>query len=110
MTNPTTVDEYILAQSEQARPRLHELRSVIHEAVPEAAECISYGMPGYKLAGRGVYFAAAKHHCALYGVPLDEFATELRGYKTSKGTVQFPLDQPIPAGLVRGLVIAKLQP
>jgi uncharacterized protein YdhG (YjbR/CyaY superfamily) len=107
---PTTVDEYIAAQSDEARPRLRELRSIIREAVPEATESISYGMPAYKRGTSAVYFAAAKHHYALYGVPLADFASELRGYKTSKGTLQLPLDQPVPAELVRGLVLAKLQP
>ena len=107
---PTTVDEYIAAQSSEARPRLRELRSIIRDAVPEATESISYGMPAYKLEGRAVFFAAAKRHCALYGAPLGDFADQLSGYKTSKGTLQLPLDQPVPAGLVRGLVLAKLQP
>jgi uncharacterized protein YdhG (YjbR/CyaY superfamily) len=106
MPSHATVDEYIAAQSEAARPRLRELRSIIHDVVPAATESISYGMPAYKLGASAVYFAAAKRHCALYGVPL----AEVRGYKTSKGTLQLPLDQPVPAELVRELVLAKLQP
>jgi uncharacterized protein YdhG (YjbR/CyaY superfamily) len=103
---PKTVDAYIAAQSEEARPRLHELRAIIRDAVPEATESISYGMPAYKLGASAVYFGAAKRHCALYGVPLEG----VQGYKTSKGTLQLPLDQPVPAELVRGLVRAKFQP
>lgn len=104
----TGVDEYIAAQATASQPRLRELRSAIRGAVPEAQEVISYGMPTYTLGGRRVHFAAAKHHCALYGVPLDLFSEELRQYTTSRGTVQFPLDRPIPEELVRKLVVAKL--
>jgi uncharacterized protein YdhG (YjbR/CyaY superfamily) len=65
-------------------------------------------MPTYKVEGRRVHFAAAQHHCALYGSAMDLFADELHDYKTLKGTVQFPLDSPIPEDLVRKLVVAKL--
>jgi uncharacterized protein YdhG (YjbR/CyaY superfamily) len=89
---------------------LRELRAIIREAAPEATETISYGMPTYAQAGRRVHFAAAKRHCALYGSAVDAFADELRGYgfRTLKGTVQLPLDRPLPRELVRKLVQAKL--
>ena len=102
-----TVDEYIAAQSAQAQPRLRELRAIIRAALPEAVEVMSYGMPTYKFPTGSVHFAAAKRHCALYGSAMDSFAEELRGYATSKGTVRFPLDQPIPRDLVHKLVTAK---
>lgn len=107
---PSTVDEYIASQPAKVQSRLSELRSIIHSAVPEAAEVISYGIPTYKLAGRIVSIGAAKHHCALYGTPMDLFAEDLRGYQTLKGTVQFPLDRAVPEALVRKLVLAKLAP
>ena len=107
MSTPTTVDAYIAAQSTDAQPRLRELRAAIRDAVPEATEVISYGMPTYKQNGRRVHFGAAKRHCAIYGVQIDAFANELRDFKTSKGTVQFALHQLVPDGLVRKLVIAK---
>jgi uncharacterized protein YdhG (YjbR/CyaY superfamily) len=103
----TSVDEYIAAQPEQTRHRLLELRAAVRQTAPEATEGISYGMPTYKLGGKSVHFGAAQRHCALYGVPLDAFAEELKAYKTSRGTVQFKLDQPVPAELVRRLVAAK---
>jgi uncharacterized protein YdhG (YjbR/CyaY superfamily) len=108
MSVPSSVDEYIASQPADAQPRLSELRAVIREAAPEATEVISYGMPTYTLSGRRVHFGAARHHCALYGTPIADFADELRAYQTSRGTVRFPLDQPIPAELVRKLVLAKL--
>jgi uncharacterized protein YdhG (YjbR/CyaY superfamily) len=102
-----TVDEYIAAQSAEAQARLRELRAIIRTAVPEASEGISYGLPTYSLRVGFVSFGAAKRHCALYGSALSEFTEELRGFDTSKGTVRFPLDQPIPAELVHKLVVAK---
>ena len=108
MTTVETVDEYIAAQEPKARARLLELRSIIRAAVPQAAEVISYGMPTYKLGGRRVHFAAAKRHCALYGGAIDRVADALGELKTLKGTVQFPLDRPIPEDLGRRLVTGKL--
>ncbi|HLZ26008.1 MAG TPA: DUF1801 domain-containing protein [Chloroflexota bacterium] len=102
-----TVDEYIAAQSATAQPRLRELRAIIRAALPGASEVIGYGMPTYKFPGGSVHFGAAKRHCALYGTPMDLFPEELRGYGTSKGTIRFPFDKPIPNELVRKLVVAK---
>lgn len=107
MSVPNSVDEYIAAQPEQTRPRLLELRAAVREAAPDAMEVIAYGMPTYKLGGKSVHFGAARQHCALYGAPLEAFADQLTGYKTSRGTVQFKLDQPVPNNLVRRLVAAK---
>jgi uncharacterized protein YdhG (YjbR/CyaY superfamily) len=104
---PATVDEYIAAQAPEVQPRLREMREIIRGALPEATEVISYGMPTYVVAGRRVHFGAAKRHCALYGVPLDAYPDDLRGYETSRGTVRFPLDRPVPKDLVRKLVTAK---
>jgi len=108
MSTPTSVDEYIGVQAPETQPRLRELRAIIHKAVPTANEMISYGIPTFRVEGRSVSFGAAKRHCALYGTPHDLFAEELRGYKTLKGTVQFPLDRPVPDALVSKLVTAKL--
>ena len=108
MQSFSSVDEYIAAQSVEMQARLRELRAIIRQVVPDATEVISYDMPTYKLGGRRVQFGAAKRHCALYGSAIDRFTNELRDFKTLKGTVQFPLDRPIPETLVRKLVIAKL--
>jgi uncharacterized protein YdhG (YjbR/CyaY superfamily) len=95
MVTPTSAEEYIAAQAPEAQPRLQELRAIIRAAVPDVVEVISYGMPTYKLGRKRVHFAAAKRHCALYGV--------------GDGTIRFPLDQPIPEDLVRELVVTKLE-
>jgi uncharacterized protein YdhG (YjbR/CyaY superfamily) len=104
----TSVDEYIAAQAPMVQVRLRELRAIVREAVPQAAEVISYGLPTYRLGRRIVSFGAAKRHCGLYGAALEAEPEELRGFQTGKGTVRFPLDAPIPAELVRKLVRAKL--
>ena len=108
MPSFSSVDEYIAAQPVETQARLRELRAIIRQVVPDATEVISYDMPTYKLGRRRVQFGAAKHHCALYGSAIDRFTNELRDFKTLKGTVQFPLDRPIPENLVRNLVTAKL--
>jgi len=107
MTDVSTVDDYIARQPPQAQERLRELRAIVHGSVPDAEEGLAYGMPAYSRGRQRIYFGAAKRHCALYGAPLDDFPTELRGFKTSRGTVQFPLDRPVPEDLVRKLVLAR---
>jgi uncharacterized protein YdhG (YjbR/CyaY superfamily) len=102
-----TVDDYIAAQPILTQTRLGELRSAVLAAVPEADQVISYGIPTFKARGKMVSIGAAKRHCALYGAALDAFPEELSAYDTAKGTVRFPLDQPIPEQLVRKLVRAK---
>lgn len=101
-----TVDDYIAAQSAEAQLRLRELRAIFRATLPEAVEVISYGLPTYKFGAGFVYFGAAKRHCAIYGSAMHALADELRGFDTAKGTVRFPLDQPIPAELVRKLMLA----
>jgi uncharacterized protein YdhG (YjbR/CyaY superfamily) len=103
-----TVDEYIAKFPKDVRDVLEELRRVIAEAAPEAEEAISYGMPAFKLHGRSlVFFAAWKSHVGFYpGGPsaIEAFKKELSPFKLSKGTVQFPLDKPIPFDLVKKIV------
>jgi len=107
---PQSVDEYLARVSpETARATLTRLRALIREAAPEAAEVIRYGIPTYKLNGFVASFAAFKNHCSFFpGHTVADFSEALEGYKTSKGTIQFPHDQPLPESLVRAIVKMRL--
>ena len=108
---PKTIDEYLSLLSADQRAALQALRETIRAAAPEAEECISYQMPAFRLNGMLVGFAAAKNHCALYawnGSAVADFADELSGYHTSKGTIRFTPDKPLPEALVRHLVELKV--
>ncbi len=103
---PATVDEYIAGFPEDVRQVLNKMRSTIKENAPQAEERMSYGMPGYFLKGRLVWFGGFKKHVSFFPMTtgIDHFQEELAGYKQSKGTVQFPLDQPVPYELIGRIV------
>ena len=105
------VDDYIASQPEPLRPLLEEIRQLIRKAAPQAEEIISYGMPGYRLDGMLLWFGAAKNHYSLYphAETIKAFKEKLTGYKTSKGTIQFPLDQAVPAALITEIVKYKVK-
>jgi len=97
------VDEYISTFPKETQELLKQVRKTIRQAAPDADESISYGMPAYKLNGKPlVYFAAFKNHIGFYATPTGhkEFADELSKYKQGKGSVQFPLDKPMPLDLI----------
>lgn len=98
----TTIDEYIAAQPLAHREKLELLREAIRKAAPSAQEVISYRMPAFKQHGVLVYFALFKEHIGFFptGSGVAAFQKELSAYKTSKGTIQFPLDEPLPLSLV----------
>jgi len=101
------VDEYIATFPESVQPILETLRRTIREEAPEATEAIKYGMPTFVFHGNLVYFAAWKKHIGFYPITsaMEEAIDELAAYKTSgKGTIQFPLNQPLPLPLIRTLV------
>jgi uncharacterized protein YdhG (YjbR/CyaY superfamily) len=104
--NFTSIDEYIATFPKDIQKKLEEIRAVIKIAAPGAVEKISYQMPAFTLNGNLVYFAAFKKHIGFYPVPvgIEKFKDELSVYKTSKGSVQFPLDKPIPFDLIRRIV------
>ena len=106
LKNIEDVDHYVASQPEAIQDRLEQLRRTIKAAAPEAEETISYGMPFYKLKGRLVYFAAHQHHIGLYPMAsgIANFQKELSKYQTSKGTVQFPFDKPMPIGLIKKII------
>jgi uncharacterized protein YdhG (YjbR/CyaY superfamily) len=108
----STVDDYLAAAPKDKRAALRTLRKTIKAAAPKATEGISYGMPTFKYKGeRLVYFAYWKDHYALYGIGrsvVDAHVAELRAYQQSKGTIQFPADQPLPERLIIRVVKARL--
>jgi uncharacterized protein YdhG (YjbR/CyaY superfamily) len=103
---PQTIDEYIAACPDEVQPLLQQIRQTIHAAAPDAQEAISYQMPTFKLHGNLVHFAAYKKHIGFYPVPsgIEAFKDELAGYASSKGAVQFPLNQPLPLDLISRIV------
>jgi uncharacterized protein YdhG (YjbR/CyaY superfamily) len=108
---PKTVDGYLARVPEPARSTLKKVRAAIRSAAPPGAtETISYGMPAFKYKGMLVWFAAFSNHCSLFpgaGV-IEEFKNELKGFSTSKGTIQFPVDKPLSAALIKRMVKARI--
>jgi uncharacterized protein YdhG (YjbR/CyaY superfamily) len=108
---PQTIDEYLAPLSDEKRAALEKIRTAIKSAAPKAEECISYGIPGFRLGGRLlVSFGAAAKHCAFYpgAHPVEAHKDELNAYDTSKGTIRFPADSPLSATLVRKLVKTRI--
>ena len=105
-TAPTNIDEYIAQFPKDVQEILQELRATIRAAAPEAEEAISYQMPTFKLKGYLVYFAAYKNHIGFYPAPrgIEAFKEELSAYKGGKGSVQFPIDKPLPLDLISKIV------
>ncbi|HKD18072.1 MAG TPA: DUF1801 domain-containing protein [Thermoanaerobaculia bacterium] len=105
-----TVNEYLAGLRPGQRTALGKLRRAIRAAAPKAEERISYGIPGYRLDGRMlVWFGAGARHCSFYpGGIVPAFRSELAGYDTSKGTIRFSEDEPLPAALVRRIVKARI--
>lgn len=107
-----TIDEYIKTFPKDIQIILEKIRQTIHETAPETVETVSYQMPTFKLNGKNlVHFAAFKEHIGFYPTPsgIDSFEKELAPYRTGKGTLQFPLDKPIPFNLVKKVVIFRVK-
>lgn len=104
MKNYQNINEYITNLPENKQKLLQSIRQSIHEAVPEAEEAIRYGMPTFRLKNKNmIHFAAFEHHIGLYPTPsgIESFQKDLSIYKQGKGSVQFPLDKPMPLELVK---------
>jgi len=102
-----SIDEYIAACPEEARLRLQEIREAIKMIAPDAKEKISYQMAAFELNGKDlIYFAGWKKHISLYPIPAGDeaFEDEVSRYAKSKGTLKFPLDEPLPMKLVRKII------
>lgn len=101
-----TMDEYIDLFSGEIADKLLAIKKTIKEAAPQAEETINYGIPTFTLNGNLVHFAAFKSHIGFYPTPsaIEQFKSELLEYKTAKGSIQFPLDKPLPMQLIRKIV------
>jgi len=108
---PQTVDEYMAAVPEPARTTLNKVRTAIRSVVPkETSEVISYGIPGFRYKRMLVWYAAFADHCSLFptAAVIARFKDELKDYRISKGTIQFPVDKPLPASLLKRMVKMRL--
>lgn len=108
---PSNIDEYIGTFPDDVQEILEKIRITIQKAAPDAKEKISYSMPAFEQNGIVVYFAAFKNHIGLYALPSghEAFKDELSKYKSGKGSVQFPLDQPMPFDLITKIVKFRVQ-
>ncbi|MBI2516686.1 MAG: DUF1801 domain-containing protein [Opitutae bacterium] len=106
----TEIDQFLATLSADKRSALAKLRKDIRAAAPNLEECISYGLPAFRLNGKFLLaFGAGANHCAFYpGTTVQSLEADLTGYDTSKGTIRFPADTPLPAALVRKIVKARI--
>jgi len=106
MKKPINIDEYISGFPKETQKILEQLRATIKKTAPNADEVISYSIPAFKLNGMLVWFAAYSNHIGFYprGSGIEAFKKELSIYKGAKGSVQFPLDKPLPSGLIAKIV------
>src|SRR5207249_11809885 len=110
--NPKTVDEYLASVNSDHSKALQKIRETVHAVAPNAQECISYGIPAFRLNGRSlVFFGAWANHCSFYpgsSTTLKNFRDDLKGFQVRKGTVRFSPDNPLPITLVKKLVKARI--
>jgi uncharacterized protein YdhG (YjbR/CyaY superfamily) len=112
-SKPRTIDEYLAVVNPAQRVALEKLRKTIRAAAPEVEECISYGIPAFRLNGRSlVFFGAWTNHCAFYpgrSATLKKFRNDLKGFQIAKGTVRFTPENPLPVALVKKLVQSRIK-
>ena len=109
---PETIDEYLEGVPQEMRDALEKLRAIISKAAPQAVEAIGWGMPIFKLNGNLVSFAAFKEHCSFFPMSttvMETLEEELASYDTSKGTIRFKPERPLPASLVRKIVKERIK-
>lgn len=108
---PQTITEYIAAAPKEAQKKLREMRACIRKAAPHAEESIKWSMPAFSYTRILVMFAAFKHHIGFYPTPsaMKAFAKDLKGYKTAKGSIQFPLEKPLPLSLIRKITAYRVK-
>ena len=110
-STPTTIDEYIATFPADIQSILQKIRATIRKAAPQAEETINYQMPTFKLHGNLVHFAAFKNHIGFYPTPsgIEKFKKDIEKYEWAKGSVQFPLDKPMPYGLIGKITKFRVQ-
>ncbi|GAA4309894.1 iron chaperone [Nibribacter koreensis] len=110
-TAPKDINSYIAGFPQEVQPVLQQMRRLVQATVPEATETIKYGMPTFDYHGTLVHFAAFVHHIGFYSVPTshEAFQEDLKGYKVGNGSVQFPLNQPLPTELIAKIVKYRMQ-
>ncbi len=110
-TKPINMNEYIAGFPKDVQEILEQIRATIRKAAPAASETIKYAMPTFTLNGNLVHFAAFKNHIGFYPAPTEneEFKKELSGYKTGRGSVQFPIDKPMPLNLITKIVMLEVK-
>jgi uncharacterized protein YdhG (YjbR/CyaY superfamily) len=106
-----TIDEFIAEYPNDIQTILQQIRETIHKTVPDAKEKISYGIPTFTFHGNLVHFSAYEKHIGFYpgAAPIAEFKDKLKEYETSKGTVRFPIDKPIPLDLIKQMTLAAVE-
>lgn len=112
MNQSNSVQEYLQSASPDARNKLTQIRELVKSLAPDATEKIAYGIPTFVLNGNLIHYGAFKNHISLFpggGAVTNHFAAELAGYKTAKGTVQFPLDQPLPLDLIEKIIVFRVE-
>lgn len=111
MAAPKSIDEYIAVFPKDVQNILEEIRATIKKAAPKAEETINYQIPTFTLHGNLVHFAAFKTHIGFYPTPtgIEKFKKELSAYESAKGSVKFPLDHPIPYGLIKKIVAFRVK-
>ena len=111
-SKPRTIDEYLAGVSAEQRIALEKLRKTVRTVAPKVEECISYGIPAFRLNGRSLFFFGAwANHCSFYpgsSTMLKKFRGDLKGFQISKGTIRFSPDNPLPITLVKKLVKARI--
>jgi uncharacterized protein YdhG (YjbR/CyaY superfamily) len=110
-TRPQTITEYIAAAPPEARAKLREMRACIRKAAPGAQESLKWSMPAFSERRILVMFAAFKHHIGFYPTPsaVKAFARDLAGFKTGRGSIQFPLEKPLPLALIRRITAFRVR-
>lgn len=111
MSKPETIEAYLETIPAEAIETVHKIRQIIQKAAPKAEEGLSYGIGGFKQNGKYfIYYSGYKKHTSIYPAPRGhkEFEEELSNYKGGKGTVQFPLDKPLPTALIKRIVLFRL--